>query len=48
MINHWQVQDVWDRECKDYPGFAKVMGSKETISLQEFQMIVDSVQKRFC
>ena len=46
LIDHWQKIEVWDRECKEYTGFAKVMGKQETITLGEYVKIVESIHKR--
>ncbi|CDW79776.1 tho complex subunit 2-like [Stylonychia lemnae] len=47
LIDQWQKPDIWDRDCKNYSGFAKLIGSTQSIKLSEFQQIVESIHKRF-
>lgn len=47
LINHWSKPENWDKECQGYTGFAKMIGSNQSIKLQEFQQIAESIHKRF-
>eukprot|EP00347_Sterkiella_histriomuscorum_P008986 403342964 len=47
LIDYWSKVDVWDKQCKEYSGFAKMIGKPDTIKLSEFQQIAESIHKRF-
>jgi len=47
LINEWYKQEVWERDCEGYSGFSRIVGSNQSIRLQDFNEIGNQIQKRF-